>query len=204
MHSVGSWHKKGLNFDKKGLTFEKSLTRLEVKALRFLDPVECANWARERAIVVDAKAGNAAPPGHITLHCELPHEGYRLFALSRLVASGITHRQPCLLWVTESDAWPSNVNWQLYYKVRQTYGDYRLLDEAPGHLCLDYEGSDLATWLQLSFLFGWSAFILPESGYVMGHLSADEGLDLYSKLDSEIEDLQKRLEKFKVRRLLPK
>ena len=152
-------------------------------------------------MTVDVKGGNAPPPGYATLHCEFPDEGYRLFALSRFIASGITYRQPCLLWVTESDAWPSNVNWQLYYRIRQTYGDYRPLEEAPGHLCLDYEEPDLATWLQLCFLFGWSAFILPESGYVRGYLSADEGVDLYSKIDAEIEDLQKRLVEFKVSRL---
>jgi hypothetical protein len=37
-----------------------------------------------------------------------------------------------LVWITEWFIWGSSENWNLYYKLRQSYGDLRLLPEAPG------------------------------------------------------------------------
>jgi hypothetical protein len=68
----------------------------------------------------------------------------------------------------EHDIWPSSENWHLYYRLRQSYGDPRLLHEAPGHLFLDYEAADFVTFLQLAVSFGWGAEILP-------HLTAGAG-----------------------------
>lgn len=78
---------------------------------------------------------------------ECPTEHYRVFFVAHWVASELTHRRPTLLFVTEWSVWPSSENWHLYYKLRQTYADNRLLHEAPGHLFLEHEAEDLASIL---------------------------------------------------------
>ena len=71
------------------------------------------------------------------------------------MATSLTFRMPTLLWITEWSIWPSSENLHLYYRLRHTYGDHRLLHEAPGHLFLEYESEDLATFLQVAMLNGW-------------------------------------------------
>ncbi|HEX6533667.1 MAG TPA: hypothetical protein VF041_03665 [Gemmatimonadaceae bacterium] len=43
-------------------------------------------------------------------------------------------REACLLWITDWGIWRSSENLHLCYRLRQSYGDRRLLDEAPAHL----------------------------------------------------------------------
>jgi hypothetical protein len=57
-----------------------------------------------------------------------------------------------LLLIIELGIWGSGENWHLYYKLRQAYGDQRLLHEAPGHLFLEYEVEELASFLQIAML----------------------------------------------------
>ena len=68
-----------------------------------------------------------------------PTEPYRIIYFAHRVASELTYRRPTLLLITEWGIWPSSENWHLYYKLRQTYGDSRLLPDAPGHLFLEHE-----------------------------------------------------------------
>jgi hypothetical protein len=118
------------------------------------------------------------PPDYFSIH--LPAESGRLLFLARLVASGMTFRDPCLLRVTNSYFWPTSNNWHLYYRLRQSYGDQRLIHEAPGHLFLDYETEDLATFLHVAMLFGWDAQMNFASPYFAADLSHDGFLDVHS------------------------
>jgi hypothetical protein len=70
--------------------------------------------------------------------------------------------------------WPSSENWHLYYRLRQSYGDQRLINEAPGHLFLDFEASDLVTFLQVGILAGWDLHLVPSEGYARAFVSHDE------------------------------
>ena len=94
-------------------------------------------------------------------------------------------------WVTEWGIWGSSENWHLYYKLRQSYGDLRLLHEAPGHLFLGHEPEDLASFLQLAMLNGWGGYILTEADYVNAFFSHDEYIDFYSVLDENLAGVRK-------------
>src|SRR5689334_17159602 len=76
-------------------------------------------------------------------------------AFCHRIEAALQPRESCLLWVTTWGAWPSSENLHLYYRLRQSYGDRRLLEEAPGHLFLDYESADLVSFLQVGILNGW-------------------------------------------------
>jgi len=100
---------------------------------------------------------------------------------------------PALLWITEWGLWPSSENWHLYYKVRQTYSDPRLLHEAPGHLFLEHETEDLASFLQVAMLNGWGGYVLTQADYVNAFFSHDEHIDFFAKHEANLTDVREVL-----------
>jgi hypothetical protein len=111
---------------------------------------------------------------------DYPSEPYRVFFFAHWIATSITYRMPTLLWVTEWGIWSSSENWHLYYKIRQIYGDHRLLQETPGHLFLEHEAEDLASFLQIAMLNGWGGYVLTHANYVNAFFSHDEYIDFYA------------------------
>jgi hypothetical protein len=81
----------------------------------------------------------------------------------------------------------------LYYKLRQTYGDNRQLHEAPGHLFLEHEAEDLASFVQLSMLNGWGGYVLTEANYVNAFFSHDEYVDFFGNNDANLADIRNAL-----------
>ncbi len=59
--------------------------------------------------------------------------------LARLFASWLGQFRNAILYIDECGVWPSFENWHLYYRLRSSYGDNRMLHEAPGHYFLEYE-----------------------------------------------------------------
>jgi hypothetical protein len=101
-------------------------------------------------------------PGHSCGESRLSTHAGQTFFFAHWIAKSLTFRQPALLWITEWRIWgPGNSH--LYYKLRQSYGDQRLLEEAPGHLFLEHESEDLASFLQLSMLNGWGGYLLTQA-----------------------------------------
>ncbi len=154
--------------------------------MRFYAEEECEEWLRARKRskpkdIADAKVERV----------RYPKEPYRLYYLALWTANSLTHRQPALLWITEWGIWPSSENWHLYYELRQSYGDTRLLHEAPGHLFLGHESEDLASFLQISMLNGWGGYILTQADYVNAFFSHDEYIDFFAGIDGNLEDVQK-------------
>lgn len=102
--------------------------------LRFFTKEECEEWllGRERPkpdVVPDIQVERIA----------YPTEARGIFGMVHWIANSLTYRMPTLLWITEWSVWPSSENWHLYYKLRHSYGDLRLLHEGPGHLFLEHE-----------------------------------------------------------------
>ena len=124
---------------------------------------------------------------------EYPSSPYKFFRFAHFVASELTYRRPTLLFMTEWGIWSSSENWHLYYKLRQTYGDNRQLHEAPGHLFLEHEAEDLASFLQLSMLNGWGGYVLTEANYVNAFFSHDEYADFFSNTDANLADIRNAL-----------
>jgi hypothetical protein len=153
--------------------------------MQFYTPQQCEEWLEKRARV--------RPDQNTSLSLErfeYPHEAYRFFPIARAIAHTIVYRQPTLLWVTEWGIWPSSENWQLYYKLRQTYGDCQLLQDAPGHLFLEYESEDLGTFLQLAMLCGWGGYVLTEANFVNAFFSHDEYVDFFAPTPENLSELR--------------
>jgi hypothetical protein len=156
--------------------------------LRFYTPQECEMWLSER----QRQKPDLVPALHAE-RIEYPSQPYRVFFVANWVALNLTSGMPTLLFVTEWDIWPSSENWHLYYKLRQSYGDNRLLQDAPGHLFLEHEAEDLASFLQLSMLNGWGGYILTEANYVNAFFSHDEYIDFFAENSANLGDIRKVL-----------
>ena len=150
--------------------------------MQFLTPDECNGWLASRwQPDLDRSKRRAVLPYSTTPS--------RLHVISRWIASSLSHDSPVLLWVTASDIGVSN--WHLYYRLRESYGDRRLIDDAPSHLCLNYETEDLATFIYLTMLNGWDALLIPELDYVSLAFSHDGFIDVFSENDELVEDVRK-------------
>jgi len=108
----------------------------------------------------------------------------RLAWFSKCIAASIGPFDECLLWVTLSGVWRSSENWHLFYRLRESYGERRPLHEAPGHLFLQHEAADLATFIGVALLSGWDFYLLPDMDYASVFVTHDEFLEFYTDGDA--------------------
>ena len=155
--------------------------------MRFYTKKECEDWLNQRS---------RKKPGESTPHVQrigYPTEPHRVFGLAHWLATSHTHRMPVLLWITEWGIWPSSENWHLYYRLRQTYGDQSLLQDAPGHLFLEHETNDFASFLQIGILNGWGGYVLTQANYLNAFFSHDEYMDFFVSDDKALDELRTSL-----------
>lgn len=140
--------------------------------MRFLTPDEARSRCGE-IVRLDAH-GLPLRPDREALHARAPLPGIpELTSFCRQLERALQPREACLLWVTDRGVWSSE-HLHLYYRLRQSYGDQRLLDEAPAHLFLDYEAADLVSFLAVGILCGWDMHLIPFVGYARAFVSHDE------------------------------
>jgi hypothetical protein len=156
--------------------------------LRFYTNAECDQWLSGRQ-----RQKPDADPAVRSLRIAYPPKPHAVFGLARCIATSITYREPTLLWVTEWGIWPSSENWHLYYRLRQSFGDLRLLHEAPGHLFLEHEAEDLASYLQLAMLNGWGGYVLTHANLVNAFFSHDEYIDFFAEQESALFEVREAL-----------
>ena len=153
--------------------------------MRFYTSEKCERWLADR--------GRSKPDQIAQRTAErfaYPKEPHAVFAMANWMAKSVTYRQPALLWITEWGIWPSSENWHLYYKLRQTYGDFELLHESPGHLFLEHESEDLVSFTQLAMLNGWGGYVLTHADYVNAFFSHDEFIDFYAAQPENLDDVR--------------
>jgi hypothetical protein len=158
--------------------------------MRFFSPAEIKTWCNGHGVEVDDEGLPAwPPPSRHYVSFEVPREFKMLTWFCKFVDSVLQPRQECLLCVTRSGVWPSSENWQLYYRLRQSYGDFRLLGEAPGHLFLAHEVSDLVSFTSVAVLSGWDFSIFPAVGYGAAFVSHDEWIEFCFDHASQLEQV---------------
>ena len=172
------------------MVFSLIPNEIGVGGLRFYTQQECEDWLGGRE-----RLKPNAVPGRCAERVVYPPDPYQLFFVAHWTATSLTYRKPALLWITEWGIWESNENSHLYYKLRQAYGDYRLLHEAPGHLFLQHETEDLASFLQIAMLNGWGGYVLTQADYVNAFFSHDEYIDFFAQFDENLEEVRKTFRK---------
>jgi hypothetical protein len=108
--------------------------------------------------------------------------------------AGLAYWEEALLWVFITGVFEASQDAHVYYRVRQSYGDLRHIDQAPGHLALGHEHTDIMTMLQLSMLLGWNAVLFTGQDYGRVFVSHDEYAELAVRNESSLEPIRKEIE----------
>jgi len=97
------------------------------------------------------------------------------------------------LWVHEPDTWKRN-GLHLYDRLRLSYGDHRLIGEAPVHQFSGYEQADLCSFLSVAIINEWSFYIVTSHDYGRLFVSQSSGAEVWVRkpetLDSLVNDLK--------------
>jgi hypothetical protein len=155
--------------------------------MRFYTKTECEEWLSGRN---RTKPNAADIPAAVSLAYP-KKQSLRYWA--HWIATSLANQDECLLWITDWGIFSSSENLHLYYRLRQSYHDIRLLHEAPGHLFLKYETEDLATFLQVAMQNFWDGYVLTGYDYGNAFFSHDEYIDFYSDQTSLIDEVKKNL-----------
>ena len=162
--------------------------RDKLRFVRFYTDKECEEWLSGR----NRQKPDSVPQVH-RLHFAYPRHHAKLFWVAHWIASTLTHRSSALLWITEWGIWESTENSHLYYKLRQSFGDQRLLWEAPGHLFLGFKQEDLTSFLHVAMLNGWGGYLLTQLDYVNLFFSHDEYIDFFAEDESNLGPVREEL-----------
>jgi hypothetical protein len=144
--------------------------------MHFLTLAECRTWAEGHVPLTSE--GFPTRPSASRRYVRGPLDPNVAFC--RRLEQALQPREACLLWVTDWSIWRSSENLHLYYRLRQSYNDHRMISDAPGHYFHDYEAADLISFLQLAILNGWDAHLLPVAGYARAFVSHDDYVDFVS------------------------
>lgn len=157
------------------------------------------NEAIEWCLAQDIEFDELKKPKHLgkgfhNLRFNVPTSVNQLTWFCRYIEEKLHPRNRCLLWVTGWGIWESSENWHLYYRLRESYGDLRLIDEAPAHLFLNYETHDLASFLQIGVTSGWDMFLFPTQGYARVFVSHDGWLEFVTNDQAELNKIKAELD----------
>jgi hypothetical protein len=163
--------------------------------MRAFTRAELIDWCSHHKVELDTRGEPVHPyGGSPSLRCDLPNLT-QLTWFCRLVERTLRPRDQCLLWVTTTGVWPSSENWHLYYRLRQAHGDLSLIDEAPGHLFLEFEEADLVSFLAVGLIAGWDMHVIPTNGYGRAFVSHHEWVEFAMDDPLEIDSLAADLTK---------
>jgi hypothetical protein len=162
--------------------------------MQFYTHEECEEWVKRRTHRPDGPLPQLpdVTPGLFRKDLKIPDDAHVLHQFARTIAEEMQQPpEPTLFWATN---WSSFSPWHLYYRLRQSYGDLRLLAEAPGHLFLTHETEDFASFLSIAMANYWDGYLLP----VIDHVSAelhDVFMHFYSDTEQNldfVDELAKR------------
>lgn len=158
--------------------------------MRALDETQIGNWCRSHGVQVDEQGKPVRKPeGFVTARFKTPAAASRHLWFARRIEDALRPWSRCLVWVLTWGVWQSSENWHLYYKLRQSFGEHRLLEEAPGHLFLDFEAADVVTFIQVALAAGWDFQLLTSEDYARAFISHDEWIELALKDPKELEQI---------------
>jgi hypothetical protein len=115
----------------------------------------------------------------------------RLTWVSGFIASFTDPVHEALFWVTQTGVWPSSENWSLFYRLRQSYGELRRIEEAPAQVFLRDEIVELTDFVEVGLICGWDFYILDSRRWVF--VSHDEFVE-FRTMDPGVEQLTAQFE----------
>jgi hypothetical protein len=165
--------------------------------MKTLNTDEAIKWSKAHGIALDEQRRPArdVPSEFHKARFKIPKEANRHLWFCRLVEHSLRPWTRCLFWVTEWGIWESSENWHLYYRLRQSYKNFQLLEDAPAHLFLKHETNDLVSFLQIGLSAGWDISLLSHDGYSHVFISHDEWVEFLMKDQIRLGNIGAELER---------
>jgi hypothetical protein len=166
--------------------------------VRFLSSKKTQDWIARRRAPGNAllTPGKADGESHELQFVVTGLEPPKLIALLNDFVAALQSWRQCLVVIHEIELGHDDPN--LYYRLRSSYGDRRLLEEAPGHVFLQHERHDLRTFILVCIVNAWDADIMPDDNYAQGQVSHDGWLGLRSKHEHILQGLEKVVTELKL------
>lgn len=96
------------------------------------------------------------------------------------------------LWLDERDTW-NRQGLHLYTRLRQSYGDLRLLSEAPVHQFHGFEANDLCSFMAVALLNEWAFAVVTSHDYGRLFVSRSSGVEIWLQDDDLLHALKASL-----------
>ncbi len=118
-----------------------------------------------------------------------------LFYYSYLIAQTSIEDEWAFLFISNDSVFSSGANTYLYYSLRKHNGDYRLIENAPGHMFVKHEVHDLASFISICISNSYDALLLNFYDYSRFSFSHDGFLDFYTNDDSFSKQFEEYIQK---------
>lgn len=164
-----------------GVNVSVAIAGGRMPAMWCLTPAESDAWCAAGGFAVEPGGRPARHAGRFQVVVAVGRLAWsQLTWIGGFVGYSVEPFDQCLFRPTLTGAWPSSENWHLFYRLRESYGERRRLEDAPGHLFLAHERADLATFVAVALLCGWDFFLLPRPARTSAVAGHDGFLHLYT------------------------
>lgn len=97
------------------------------------------------------------------------------------------------LWLDNPDTWKRQ-GLHLYNRLRQSYGDLRMVQEAPVHQFHGYEEADLCSFMTVAVINEWSMYLVTSHDYGRLFVSQSSGAEVWLRHENDLRSLSTKLQ----------
>lgn len=119
------------------------------------------NWCGENLVPLYTDGlGRQLPNLDTSRQFELPADSGQRISLCKSQLEQLDFSFGHLVWITEWGIWPSAERMHIFDRFRQSYGENRILIEAPCAVFDAGEDEDLISYVTLAALFLWDVWVI--------------------------------------------
>lgn len=97
------------------------------------------------------------------------------------------------LWLDNPDTWKRQ-GLHLYTRLRHSYGDYRIVQEAPVHQFHGYEEADLGSFMAVAVINEWAMYLVTSHDYGRLFVSQSSGAQVWMHDGNALDKLATNLQ----------
>jgi hypothetical protein len=168
--------------------------------MKVISKIECGDWLKKN-IGRDFTAEKVEEKYPHEVAYLLPSDTGKKTALARTLVGLLRVQSPGLFWITATGIWPTSENMALFDGFRKSFGENRILHNAPGHV---FSGSDLRgveCLLGLALYFYWDSILFEVPAGIAVETSHDEYISVHAKDRDRLSRIERALLDFELERL---
>ena len=169
--------------------------------MKIISEQECLEWLHSN-VEVDGASRTVIEAQFVNcITYQLPSDTGRKTGIARVVSQLIDTSQLGLFWITSWGIFPSSENMALFEGYRQSLGEHRTVDVAPGHLFGSSDVQQLESLLGLVLYFYWDANLFDGDGSFLIKISHDECISIHANGSADLRSIEARLSCFDLKQI---